>query len=53
MQSLDHIDTEKVTWAEFMNWLAKEGIIRNIANDQRLYAFTITRIEEEKEYLLK
>eukprot|EP00347_Sterkiella_histriomuscorum_P020047 403339298 len=53
MQTLDHVDTEKVTWAEFMNWLAKEGIIRNIANDQRLYAFSITRIEEENTYIMK
>ncbi|CDW86843.1 UNKNOWN [Stylonychia lemnae] len=53
MQTLDHIDEDKVTWAEFMNWLSKEGTIRNIANDQRLYAFTITRIEEEQEYLMR
>ena len=31
--TLDHIDQEKVTWAEFMKWLSLEGTIRNIAND--------------------
>ena len=33
MQTLDHIDDDMVTWAEFMNWLSKEGTIRNIANE--------------------
>ena len=33
IESLDHIDEDTVTWNEFTKWLAKEGSIRNIAND--------------------
>ena len=53
VQSLDHVDEEKVTWAEFMNWLAKEGAVRGVANDQRLYAFTLTRLVGEASHPLK
>ena len=46
LSTLDHVDEEKVTWGEFMNWMTKEGILRNIANDQRLFTFTVTRLYE-------
>ena len=53
MQGLDHVEESKVTWAEFMNWLAKEGIIRDIANDHRLFPFTLTRLQECETYQMK
>ncbi len=33
VESIDHVEDDRVTWQEFGNWLIKEGVIRNIAND--------------------
>lgn len=31
--SIDHVEDDRITWQEFINWLIKEGMIRDIAND--------------------
>ena len=33
VESIDHVEDDRITWQEFGNWLIKEGVIRNIAND--------------------
>jgi len=48
VESIDHIEADRVTWQEFVSWLIKEGVIRNIANDQRLFPFTLCRIRETR-----
>lgn len=45
--TIDHVELDRITWQEFVNWLIKEGRIRNIANDQRLFTFTLARVTEE------
>jgi hypothetical protein len=47
IETVDHVEEGRVTWQEFVTWLIKEGRIRNIANDQRLFTFTTARIKEE------
>jgi hypothetical protein len=44
VQTIDRVEDDRITWLEFANWMIKEGKIRNIANDQRLYTFTVARI---------
>ena len=52
LESIDHIEDDRITWQEFVNWLIKEGVIRNIANDQRLFPFTLSRIREHRSFKL-
>ena len=33
VNSIDHVEEDRITWHEFVSWLIKEGRIRNIAND--------------------
>ena len=36
-----------------MEWLEQEGRIRDIANDQRLFRFTIVRLKEKRNLKMK
>jgi hypothetical protein len=44
---VDHVEDGWITWLEFMTWLIKEGRVRDVANDQRLFTFTLTRMCEK------
>ena len=43
--SLDHRNTDKVSWNEFLNFLTNEGIRRETVNDAQLYGFGVKRLE--------
>ncbi len=45
--TIDHVEEGRITWLEFMTWLIKEGRVRDVANDQRLFTFTLARIQEK------
>jgi hypothetical protein len=46
VQTIDRVEDGRITWMEFATWMIKEGRVRNIANDQRLFTFTVARIQE-------
>lgn len=46
ISTIDNVEDGRITWLEFMRWLIKEGYIRDIANDQRLFTFTLARLTE-------
>jgi hypothetical protein len=46
-KTVDHVEEGRITWLEFVTWLIKEGRVRDVANDQRLYTFTLARINEK------
>jgi len=50
---MDRSDLEKVTWAEFLQWLLREGQVRDIANDQRLFNFPLARLQPAKSMKMK
>ena len=45
--SLDHRNTDKVSWNEFLNFLTNEGIRRETVNDAQLYGFGVKRLEKK------
>ncbi len=47
VNTIDKVEENRITWLEFATWMIKEGKVRNIANDQRLYTFTVARIVEK------
>ena len=49
INTIDRVEEGRITWLEFANWMIKEGKVRNIANDQRLYTFTVARLVEHKQ----
>lgn len=52
VNNIDHEEDDRITWGEVVNWLIKEGRIKNIANDQRLFNFTLARLTEYEHYKL-
>ena len=48
INTIDRVEEGRITWLEFANWMIKEGKVRNIANDQRLYTVTVARLVEHK-----
>ena len=44
---MDHVEDGRITWLELMTWLIKEGRVRDVANDQRLFTYTLARIYEK------
>ena len=45
ISSLDHRNSDKVSWNEFLNFLTNEGIRRETVNDAQLYGFGVKRLE--------
>ena len=52
VNNIDHEEDDRITWGEVVNWLIKEGRIKNIANDQRLFNFTLARLTESEHFKL-
>lgn len=47
MEKLDHRNSDKITWAEFLKFLDHEGMKREMVNDAQLYGIGVKRMKEK------
>ena len=53
MEKLDHRNSDKITWAEFLKFLDHEGMKREMVNDAQLYGIGVKRMKEKQRINLK
>lgn len=53
MEKLDHRNSDKITWSEFLKFLDHEGMKREMVNDAQLYGMGVKRIQEKQRISLK
>ena len=53
MERLDHSHSEKITWQEFLKFLDREGMRREVVNDAQLYGIGVKRMKEMHRVELK
>ena len=53
MEKLDHCHSDKITWTEFLKYLDREGIRREVVNDAQLYGIGVKRLKELQRVELK
>jgi Ca2+-binding EF-hand superfamily protein len=47
MEKLDHKNSERITWQEFLKFLDHEGMKREVVNDAQLYGIGVKRLKEK------
>ena len=47
MEKLDHKNSDKITWSEFLKFLDHEGLKREMVNDAQLYGIGVKRMKEK------
>ena len=47
IDKLDHRNSDKITWPEFLKFLDHEGLKREMVNDAQLYGIGVKRIKEK------